>query len=138
MGPVQVLVLGYDAPAFSGEALAEVRRLEAAGIVRLVDLLLVTRDDAGQLHVVETDQAHAGAVAVALLGEQPGGDAEAPPQVEAEPGWSLADAVPEGGAAAVVLLEHLWAEGLVAAIRRTGGRPLDEMWLSEGDRALLE
>src|SRR6266508_2175410 len=39
MGPVQVLVVGFDRPAFSGEVLAGFTRLQEAGIVRLVDLL---------------------------------------------------------------------------------------------------
>ena len=46
--------------------------------------------------------------------------------------WSLADAVPPGGVAAVALIEHLWAEPLVAAIGRAGGRPLGEAWLPAG------
>jgi hypothetical protein len=33
----------------------------------------------------------------------------------------------------VALIEHLWAAPLRAAIRRTGGVPLDEVWLSEPD-----
>src|SRR3954468_9991482 len=41
MGPVQVLVVGFDHPTFSGEVLAEFERLRGAGVVRLVDLLLV-------------------------------------------------------------------------------------------------
>ena len=47
--------------------------------------------------------------------------------------WSLADAVPPGGVAAVALLEHLWAEPLVTAIGRAGGRPLGELWLPAGE-----
>jgi hypothetical protein len=57
MGPVQVLVVGFDRPAFSGEILAEFTRLRQAGIVRLVDLLLVSRAGDG---AVETLAAPAG------------------------------------------------------------------------------
>jgi hypothetical protein len=46
-GPVQVLVVGFDRPAFSGEVLAEFARLREAGIVRLVDLLVVSRTAEG-------------------------------------------------------------------------------------------
>jgi len=35
-GPVQVLVVGFDQPTFSGEVVAEFARLRDAGIVRLV------------------------------------------------------------------------------------------------------
>ena len=49
------------------------------------------------------------------------------------PVWSLADSVPAGTTAAVALIEHLWAAPLRAAIQRTGGVPLDEIWLAEAD-----
>jgi hypothetical protein len=42
-GSVQVLVVGFDPPTFSGEVLAQFSRLREAGIVRLVDLLVVSR-----------------------------------------------------------------------------------------------
>lgn len=49
IGPVQVLVVGFDQPTFSGEVLAEFTRLREAGIVRLIDLLLVSRTEDGAL-----------------------------------------------------------------------------------------
>jgi uncharacterized membrane protein len=49
IGPVQALVVGFDQPSFSGEVLAELGRLEDAGVVRLVDLLVVVRADDGTL-----------------------------------------------------------------------------------------
>ena len=47
MGPVQVLVVGFEQPAFSGAVLAEFTRLREAGIVRFVALLLVSRGPDG-------------------------------------------------------------------------------------------
>ena len=44
-GPVQVLVVGFDNPTFSGEVLTEFTRLREAGIVRLIDLLIVSRTE---------------------------------------------------------------------------------------------
>ena len=106
MAPVQLLVLGYDQPAFSGDALREARRLEEAGVLRVVD---VAEADA---HDVEEDTA--------------------------ANSWSLADVVRPGKTAVVVLLEHLWASGLVGAIAAAGGRPLDEMWLAADERQRLQ
>ena len=59
----------------------------------------------------------------------PGDDLDAPDGSV----WSLADSVPAGTTAAVALIEHLWAAPLREAIRRTGGVPLDEVWLAEPD-----
>jgi hypothetical protein len=133
-GPVQVIVLGFDEPSFSGEVLAELTRLREAGVVRLVDVLLVSRDQDGTFDTLppppgaDPDLGH---VAAEILGD---------PEGLSSPGedtWSLADAVGPGGVAAVALIEHLWAGPLVEAIRGVGGRPLAEGWLSPEDRARI-
>jgi hypothetical protein len=140
MGPVQVLVVGFDRPAFSGEILAEFTRLRQAGIVRLVDLLLVSRAGDG---AVETLAAPAGTdtglggLAAALLGQAEGED-ETGVDTAGDSVWSLADAVPPGSVAAVALIEHIWAGPLNAAIQKAGGAPLEETWLAPDDLAVLE
>ncbi|HET9945920.1 MAG TPA: DUF6325 family protein [Actinomycetes bacterium] len=136
--PVQVLVVGFDRPSFSGEVLVELARLREAGIVRLVDLLLVTRAEDGTFQTLDlpTDAGVAGLgeLAAELLGS-PEVAGSGPLQGE---GWSLADAVPAGSTAAVALLEHLWAGPLSEAIGRAGGVPLEEAWLAPEDREVLD
>ena len=139
-GPVQVLVIGYEEPKLTGEVLAEMARLTDAGLVRLVDVLLVTRADDGTFDTVEVPVADPeslpglppgnGALAATLLSHSDGTGDDVDPD---GPVWSLADSVPAGTTAAVALIEHLWAAPLRAAIRRTGGVPLDEIWLAEAD-----
>jgi hypothetical protein len=143
MGPVQVLVVGFDQPTFSGEVLAELTRLREAGIVRLVDLLLVARTEDGTIetvappHGMPTDL---GELAAAVLGRPDGESADSKDDADPDNAvtWSLAEAVPPGSVAAVALIEHIWAAPLTAAIRRAGGTPLDETWLAPGDLELLE
>ena len=137
-GPVQVLVVGFDEPSFSGEVLAELGRLREAGIVRLVDVLLVTRRSDGALDTLPPPPGAdpgLGRVAAALFERRTGEPTDEQPEGDA---WSLEDAVPAGGTAAVALIEHTWAAPLVAAIGRAAGRALDETWLAADDLALLE
>jgi hypothetical protein len=132
-GPVQLLVVGFDEPSFSGKVIDELTRLREAGVVRLVDVLLVHRSADGSFHTLPPPAGAdpgLGQLAAELLGggaEDLGGE-----------GWSLADAVPPGAVAAVALLEHLWAEPLVGAIRSAGGQPLAELWLEPEDLTGLE
>jgi hypothetical protein len=140
MGPVQVLVVGFEQPKFSGEVLAEFARLRQAGVVRLLDVLLVERDGDGRIDTLDipgefgTD---AGALAAALLGQRD--DSSTQPSSEGpSPSWSLDHAVPAGSFAAIALIEHVWATPLVAAMHRAGGTPLDETWLAAEDVARLE
>lgn len=138
--PVQVLVVGVDEPQLSGQVLTELARLREAGIVRLVDLLLVTRATDGSFDTLPVPglPPEAGRVVAALLGTA-GGGAEADSEEPTEPAaWSLAEVVPAGSIAAVALVEHTWAERLRDAIHTSGGRPLDETWLAPEDLAALE
>jgi hypothetical protein len=131
-GPVQVLVVGFEAPSFSGEVLAELAKLRERGVVRLVDVLLVERGDDGTFEILEPppgSDPDLGKIAAEVLG----GGEESDGDEGMSGSWSLADAVPTGGVAAIALVEHLWAEPLVAAIGRAGGRPLGELWLPAGD-----
>lgn len=133
-GPVQVLVVGFEEPSFSGDVVAELSRLRDAGVVRLVDVLLVRREADGSFDTLpppEGADPGLGQVVADLLGSD--GDDETGDEAT----WSLADAVAPGGVAAVALIEHLWAQGLLDAVGRAGGRTLGELWLSPEDRARL-
>jgi hypothetical protein len=148
---VQVLVLGFDEPEFSGEVLSELTRLREAGIVRLLDLLLVMRSEDGSIHTIEGFEgmdSDLGMLAAAILGNGNGnGDSVGSADEASSDGgydhegaatWSLADVVPPGSTAAVALIEHMWARDLKAAIGRAGGVALDEAWLAPDELEALE
>jgi hypothetical protein len=146
-GPVQVLVVGFEEYSLSGEIMAELTKLADAGVVRLLDVLLVSRTEDGRLETLPAPPgAHPdlGRLTAAFLSEAPAArgvqdDDHRCGQGETEPAvWSLEDAVPPGGAAAVALIEHMWAQPFVEAVRRSGGRMLDETWLAPHDRELLD
>ena len=115
-GPVQVLVVGFDEPSFSGEVLAELERLRQAGVVRLVDVLLVRRDEDGTFDTLPpppgADPGLGRVAADSLRRGRRRGHARRGHLVAAR------SIVEPGSVAAVALLEHLWAESVVAAHRR--------------------
>jgi hypothetical protein len=138
--PVQVLVVGFEEPSLSGEILAELTRLGEAGVVRLLDVLLVSRTEDGGLETLPAPPGAGpdlGELTAAFLEaeneEVRSGTDDSDPNA-----WSLDEAVPPGGFAAVALIEHMWAQPLVLAIRRAGGQLLDETWLAPPDLELLE
>jgi hypothetical protein len=133
-GPVQVIVVGFEGPSFTGEVMAELTRLREAGVVRVVDVLLVSRDADGSFDTLPPppgSDPDLGRIAADILGD------DAPASASEEGSWSLADAVEPGTLAAVALIEHLWAGPLVSAIEGAGGHALAEAWLSPEDRARL-
>ena len=151
MGPVQVLVVGFGEGAeFKGEALAELKRLRDADIVRLIDLLFVRKNTDGsvdKIQITDDDELmKLGAVAGALVGFGAAGEegAEAGALVGAaamadgelydeSQVWYIADAIPEGTAAAIAVLEHTWAIPLRNAIWRAGGMALADEWIHPQD-----
>src|SRR3954452_3494538 len=71
LGPVQILVVGFDRPDFSGDVLAELERLRESDVVRVIDLLVVHKDADGvvrRVHHSALIADGAGAVVGALIG----------------------------------------------------------------------
>jgi len=148
MGPVQMLVLGFAEPNFTGKIAAELDRLRENEFVKIVDALVVQKDDAGDITAVQVTDLSAdeaiemGAIAGALIGIGYGDDdaVEAGAELGAEAMadghligddevWYVADAIPNGSAAAIILLEHLWAIPLRDAIVGAGGIALADRWI---------
>jgi uncharacterized membrane protein len=152
VGPVQVLVVEFDRTRFDGEILPELKRLNEEGTIRVIDLLFVAKKEGGELEVVQksdltTDEAtELGALAGALIGLGSGDEDQAISRAEAgaelgedghllggEDVWYLADAIPEGSSAAVVLIEHRWAIPLRDKLVEAGGVALADEWLHPAD-----
>jgi hypothetical protein len=145
LGPVQMLIVGFDGARFEGRILAELERLSEQGIVRLLDLLLVAKAQDGTLTALEASElgvegaAELGAALGTLVGLD-GAGAEPAEQPEEDPFdpeevWYAADAIPPGSAAAIVLLEHRWAIPLREASQAAGGELLAEAWIHPLDLA---
>jgi uncharacterized membrane protein len=156
IGPVQMLILGFEDPKFTGENLAELERLREADIVRVVDMLAVWKDAEGNVAVLQDSQlsegeaAEFGAVVGGLIGLGMAGEdgleagAEAGVEamedghlLDADDAWVAVDAIPNNTAAVVVLLEHRWAIPLRDAIAGAGGVALADAWLAPEDVASL-
>jgi hypothetical protein len=141
IGPVQILVLGFLQDDFASRILPELRRLRDVGHVRLLDLLVVRKDERGEIEpqpIGELDDAEArefGALVAALVGLGPDGEeerGEAPP-LDDESVWYLTDAIPAGRGAAILLIEHRWAIPLRDGIAAAGGFALADEWIHPAD-----
>ena len=51
IGPVQLLVIGFEAPEFHGEIIAELEKLRESDTVRVIDALAVHKDADGEIAV---------------------------------------------------------------------------------------
>ena len=60
IGPVQLIVLGFNHPNFHGEVIAELERLRENDMVRVIDSLAVYKDAEGDLEVEHLSNLTAG------------------------------------------------------------------------------
>jgi hypothetical protein len=133
MGPVQLLVVGFDDPERAGAALAALERLRDADGVRVVDVLVVRKDADGsveRVQPVDPTGDETGATVEALIGLAEGAERQAAGEGDV---WFVDDAIPMGSAAAIALIEHRWAIDLRAAIGDAGGVSLADAWVQPAD-----
>jgi uncharacterized membrane protein len=149
IGPVQLLVLGFDEPNFKGEILAELDRLKENEIVRVIDGLAVYKDAEGEVTVIkrtdlsDEEAAEFGATVGALIGlgvagaegaevgaelgaEKTGEGVDVFPEEDA---IDVIDEIPNNSAAAIILLEHRWAIPLRDAVARANGMPIADSFI---------
>src|SRR5208282_1150324 len=107
LGPVDYVVVEFPAGAsnFTGEMVKELLALVNAGTIRVIDILILTKDDDGAVEATELSDV--GELAE-LLAEE---DVE-----------HLAAAMEPGTTAGVLIWENLWAAPFAAAARRSGGQ----------------
>jgi uncharacterized membrane protein len=155
IGPVQLLVLGFNQPDFHGEIIEELERLRASDTVRVIDSLAVYKDADGALeaehlsNLTEQEAIEYGSKIGALIGLGFEGEegmvagAEAGAEAAASSGgvhafnekdaWDVLEDIPNDSAAALILLEHHWAVPLRDAIARAGGFRISDGFVSPLD-----
>jgi hypothetical protein len=117
LGPVDYLVVEFPAGQqnFTGEAAEELLRLHDAGIIRVMDLIIIARAEDGSVMAQELGD---------LDDLGPFG------RLEAELAETLAEAdvqhfggvMAPGSVGAVLVFENLWAAPFGAAVRHAGGQ----------------
>jgi uncharacterized membrane protein len=140
-GPMHLLVIGFENPDFHGQIRKAFGSAMEKGVVRLIDVRFVYKDADGNVSAMEATQLDQeererfGAAVGALIGLGAGGmggaqrGAEAGAMAAAQRTFGMteedvrriSDEIPNDTAAAVFLIEHLWAKDLKQALRDANG-----------------
>ncbi len=119
LGPLEYVLIGFEGNRFTGQIMPELRAAREKGIIRVIDLLLVMKDENGEIAAMELsdlsdeEAQQVGPIAGDLL------QVLEPDDIEA-----AASNIPNNSSAALLLIEHTWAVGLKEAIMNAGGIPL--------------
>ncbi len=141
-GPLQLFVIGFTDPQLDGSVLEALEDASNAGLIRVVDLLGVYKDEEGNVlaaemsELTEDEAISYGAWVGALIGLGAGGEAGAEMGaivgavsamdeyeygLDEEALSTIAEDIPAGGAGLMLVVEHQWMIPMRDAMRAQGG-----------------
>ena len=118
LGPVSYTVIAFPGNRFSGGIAPEVEKLVSNGTVRVLDLLFVAKDEAGATVSLEFDQRDE----LAAFGDL---DGEVGGLINDDDLDAVAEQLPAGNSALIIVWEDVWATPLAEAVRASGGVVID-------------
>lgn len=117
LGPVDYLVVEFPGSNFTGEIMPELSDLVERGIVRVLDLVLIKKDDDGSVEAFEVADIDPG-----ILGGIRELERELADLLSEDDVASVAQAMEPGSTAGLLVYENLWAAPFASAVRRAGGQ----------------
>jgi hypothetical protein len=117
LGPVDFVIVEFPAGTahFTGEMAQELINLADAGTIRIIDILVLVKDEDGGVEVMELED-------LDQLGPLQILEAELAELLAEEDVEHLAAAMDPGSVAGVLVYENTWAAPFASAARRSGGQ----------------
>jgi hypothetical protein len=113
-GAVDLAVIAFPGSQFKGEIVPALAALVDSGTITILDLVLVSKTDDGDVVIIEIDEA-----------DDPGMfddlDGDVTRILSDDDALAAGEALDPGNSAAVIVWENTWARALVGAIRDAGG-----------------
>ncbi len=114
VGPVEYIIVGFPGSKFNGEIAPELAKLIDSGLVRILDLAVITKDESGQVSSFEFDQLDELLPFADLEGEVGG-------ILSQEDIDYAAASLEPGSTVGLLVWEDLWAAPFADAVRASGG-----------------
>lgn len=117
LGPVEYMVIEFPGNQFKGEIIPALREVVDAGVIRIIDLVFVRKDDRGSVSVMELKDLQKDAA-----------DAFAPLARDASTLFAeddvgkVSEIMEKNSSAALLLFEHVWATRFRDAVLNANGR----------------
>lgn len=117
LGPVDWIVVEFPGSTFNGSIAPEINSLVDRGLVKVLDLLILKKDDDGSLEIAELSDVEDGE-----LGDLRALETELATLLSEEDVIAAAEAVEPGSSAALLVWENLWAAPFGSSVRKAGGQ----------------
>jgi hypothetical protein len=117
LGPVDYLVVEFPGSKFNGEIAPTLVDLVDREVIRVLDLIMITKESDGSFDAIELNDFEDGA-----LGELHRLETEIAELLSADDIEKVAAALEPGSTAGVLVYENRWAAPFASAVRRSGGQ----------------
>jgi hypothetical protein len=117
LGPVDYIVVEFPGSKFNGEIAPALNDLVDRNIIRVLDVVVMQKDDNGKLEVAELsdlDESEAGSLRAY--------ETELAMLLSEDDVLAVAEAIEPGTTAAVLVWENKWAVPFATAVRHSGGQ----------------
>jgi len=116
MGPIDYIILEWPAEPSGDEVVPLIVDLVDRNIIKILDIVFVSKGADGELTALEVDDLGPAAAAFAAF------DGAASGLLDDDDLREAASALEPGTAAAILIWENLWAAPVAVALRRSGGQ----------------
>jgi hypothetical protein len=117
LGPVDWIVVEFPGSKFNGSIAPELVDLVDRGVIRVLDLLMLKKDEDGSIEAFELSD-----LDDSEIGELRTYEAELAMLLSEDDVFAVANAIEPGSSAAVLVWENTWAAPFASAVRKSGGQ----------------
>jgi hypothetical protein len=114
-GAVEIAIIAFPGSKFKGEIVPALADLVDSGTIAILDLLVVSKNEEGDVLSLEISEMEDGGVFDDLDGDVMG-------LLSAEDIETAGELLEPGNTAALIVWENTWARSLIGAIRDAGGQ----------------
>jgi uncharacterized membrane protein len=116
MGPIDYILVEWPGRQPNGEVAPHLVDLVDRGLIRIIDLALIAKDEDGTVAGIELEDLGDGAAELSVFEGASSG------VISDEDLGEAASALEPGTSAALLVFENTWAAPFAAAVRRSGGQ----------------
>jgi hypothetical protein len=128
LGPISYLIVEFPGSKMTGEGFVALLDLVERGLIRIIDLMFVTRDSDGSVRVLDLqDIDHDGTFDLAVFAGASSGLLDQSDLSEA------ASVIEPGSSAGILIFENRWATPFVQALRRGEAQLVSAGYIPQDD-----
>ena len=132
-GPIDYVVVAFDGNKFDGSILAELEKQVEAGVIDVLDMALLMKDENGEVTLLSVENTEDEVITTFVSSNGISGDLIGDDDID-----EIGELLDDNTSAGLLIVEQLWAKGLKQAIIDANGKLLIDGRIHDEALAELE